>query len=63
MVGSGHLRTSVLDEANKPETPAYDGTNILVGVNNGGANVSQAIRDAMQVRIAAKKLFMGKGPY
>jgi len=58
----GMLRTSVFDETDNPDTPAYDGANTLVGVNAGGAHVGQAIRDAMQARIEAKKLMMGKMP-
>jgi hypothetical protein len=55
VVGSGNLRTNVFDETDNPATPAYDGANILVGVNNRGAHIGQAIRDAMQQRIAVKK--------
>ena len=62
VVGSGNLRTTVFDETDNPDTPAYDGRNILVGVNSQGAQVGQAIRDAMQARIAAKKLLMDKMP-
>ena len=63
VAGSGDLRTNVFDETDDPSTPEYDGANILVGVNSQGAHIGQAIRDAMQARIAAKKLFMSKGPY
>ena len=63
MVGSGNLRTTVFDETDNPDTPEYDGANILVGVNSQGAHIGQAIRDAMQRRIEAKKLFMSKRPY
>ena len=49
VVGSGNLRTTVFDES---------GANILVGVNSQGAQLGQAIREAMQQRIEAKKLMM-----
>jgi hypothetical protein len=58
VVGSGNLRTNVFDETDNSDTAKYDGANILVGVNARGAHIGQAIRDAMQRRIEAKKLFM-----
>jgi len=63
VVGSGNPHTTVFDETDNPDTPEYDGRNILVGMNGRGAHIGQAIRDAMHARIAAKKLFMSKGPY
>ena len=55
VMGSGNLHTNVFDETDNPDTPKYDGANILVGVNARGAHMGQAIRDAMQQRIAVKK--------
>jgi hypothetical protein len=63
VMGSGNPRTTVFDETDNPNTAKYDGANILVGVNARGAHVGQAIREAMQRRIEAKKQFMSKRPF
>lgn len=59
VVGSGNTRRVVFDETDNPDTPEYDGANILVGMNGRGAHIGPAIREAMQRRIAAKKLMIG----
>jgi len=63
VVGSGSLRTKVYDETDDPATPAYDGANILVGVNSQGAHIGQAIRDALLRAIDAKTAFTGAPGY
>jgi hypothetical protein len=63
VVGSGNLRTAVFDETDNPDTPEYDGRNILVGISSQGMHVGQLIREAMQQRLAVKQAMMLAGGY
>jgi hypothetical protein len=57
IVGGGRLSTLVLDDTDDPDTPAYDGLNVLTGVNSAGGVVGEAVRAAMRARGEVRGMF------
>ncbi len=57
IIGNGNLGDLVLDETDDPLTPEYDGANFLSGVNSGGGEIGEAVREAMMLRKDVRDLF------